>query len=57
MNDLSAITDAISAVFTAGINMVSDVVTVIVSNPLLLFFVAIPFVGLGIGLFKRLAKQ
>lgn len=57
MEGLTTVTSAISAVFTAAIGMVSEVVDTITSNPLLLFFVAIPFVGIGIGIFRRLVSS
>ncbi len=56
MEGMSAIIDAISAVFTAGVGMVSEVVSTITSNPLLLFFAVLPLIGVGIGIFKRLKR-
>ena len=53
---METITDAIGAVFTAGISMVTDVVDAITSNPLLLFFAVLPLIGVGIGIFKRLKR-
>ena len=53
---METITEAISAVFTAGVGMVSEVVDTITSNPLLLFFAVLPLIGVGIGIFKRLKR-
>lgn len=51
---MDAILTNISAVFTAAIGWAGDVGETIVSTPLLMVFVAIPLVGLGVGLFRRL---
>lgn len=47
------ITD-IGTVFTGAIGWVGDVATAITGNPLLLLGCIIGFVGLGVGLFRRL---
>ena len=44
----------IGEVFTAGLEWLLAVSTTVMSDPLLLFGVTVSFVGLGIGLFKRL---
>ena len=44
----------ISAVFTAAIGWAGTVGTTVTESPLLLFGVIVSFVGLGVGLFKRL---
>lgn len=44
----------IGEVFQSGTEWLLLVSTTIMSDPLLLFGVTVPFVGLGIGLFKRL---
>lgn len=57
---LAAITDIITAVFTgttgtdAEPSWISTVVSTITSNPLILIATVLPFVGLGIGLLRRL---
>lgn len=47
---------AVSSVVTAGIGWMGDYVGAITAegNEMLLLFVAVPFVGLGIGLLKRM---
>lgn len=52
---MEGIMSMITSVFTTGLTMVGDLVTMITSegNELLLIFTMIPIVGLGIGLFKR----
>lgn len=44
----------ISTVFTAAIGWVGTVADTITDEPLLLFGVVVGFVGVGVGLFKRL---
>lgn len=52
---MSTILTAVGDVFTAAIGWVADVGTTITGDPvLMLFCVAVPLVGLGIGIFKRL---
>lgn len=51
---MSTIVTAVGDIFTAFIAMVSTVGTTITASPTLLFFLALPLVGIGIGLFKRL---
>lgn len=41
-------------VFTAAMGWLSDVGTAIAGDGILLCFVAVPLIGLGIGIFKRL---
>lgn len=53
MTITSIMTD-IGNMFTGSIDWVKDVGEAIMSNPLLEFCVLIPFIGLGIGYFKRL---
>ena len=48
---------AIESVFSAGLGMVTSVVTAITANPLLLFFAVLPVIGIGIGIFKRLKRS
>lgn len=44
----------ITTVFTAAIGWVGTVASTITDEPLLLFGVVVGFVGIGVGLFKRL---
>lgn len=48
------ILDSIGSVFEAAIGWAGTVGTEIVDTPILMVFVAVPLVGLGVGLFKRL---
>ena len=59
MNEAATVTVAtllssIGEVFTSAISWAGTVGYTIVKTPLLLLFCAIPLVGLGVGLFKRL---
>lgn len=51
---ITTIISTISEIFTAAIGWVGTVAETVAGNPLLLFSVVIGFVGLGVGLFKRL---
>lgn len=51
---MSAFVTAVGDLFTAAIGWVSNVATTIMGTPILLAFAALPLVGLGVGLFKRL---
>ena len=51
---MSTILSDIGSLVTAAAGWVGDFVSVIVANPLLLVFVIVAFVGLGIGLIRRL---
>lgn len=53
---MSGIITDVTAIVTASVGWVGQFLTVITENPLLLMFVIVPFVGLGIGLLKRLIK-
>lgn len=53
---LSALLSSISAVFSSIPSLVNVVVDVIVHQPLLLLGCIVGFVGLGVGLFKRLTR-
>lgn len=52
--EMNIIIEAINKIFTGAMKWAETVGTTIVSNPLLLFGVVVGFVGLGVGLFKRL---
>lgn len=45
-----------SSLFTAGIGWVGTVGETILAEPILLAFTALPLVGIGVGLFKRLVN-
>lgn len=51
---IATIISTITEIFTAAIGWVGTVAETVSGNPLLLFGVVIGFVGLGVGLFKRL---
>lgn len=46
----------VTTIVTEAIKWVGQFVTVITSNPLLLMFVIMGFVGLGVGLIKRIVR-
>lgn len=51
---MSAILADITSVFTAALGWAGTVGTTIVETPILLIGVVIGFVGVGVGLFKRM---
>lgn len=51
---LASVVKEIGTVFTAAIGWVGTVADTITAQPLLLFGVVVGFVGIGVGLFKRL---
>jgi len=53
---MEALMTAIGTIVTQAISWIGDYVTVITSNPLLLAFVVVSFVGLGVGLIKRMIR-
>lgn len=53
-NPMADILSAIGSVVTSAIGWVGNFVTVVTSNPLILLFVIVAFVGLGVGLLSRL---
>lgn len=46
----------VGGMFTTAMTWVGDVAATIVSQPLLLASAAVGFIGLGIGLYKRLTR-
>lgn len=61
MQEAAAVTIAtivgnVTTLVTEAIKWVGSYVGVITSNPLLLMFVIVAFVGLGVGLIKRLVR-
>lgn len=53
---ISTILGNVTTLVTEAIKWVGSYVGVITSNPLLLMFVIVAFVGLGVGLIKRLVR-
>lgn len=53
---IAAILADISSIVTSGISWIGSFVGAITSNPLILLFVVIAFVGLGVGLIRRLIR-
>lgn len=53
---LSAIIADVNSLVTAAIGWVGDYVDAITGNPLILMFVIVAFVGLGVGLIRRLIR-
>lgn len=53
---ISTVLTEVGNVVSSGIEWIGDYLTVITSNPVLLLFVIVPFVGLGIGLLRRLMR-
>lgn len=53
---ITPIINVVDSLVTAAIGWIGQFVTVIVENPLLLMFVVTAFVGLGVGLIKRIIR-
>ena len=53
---LAAIISDIGSLVTGSVSWIGSFVGAITSNPLILMFVIIGFVGLGVGLIKRLTR-
>lgn len=53
---IATIVSNVTTLVTEAIKWVGSFVGAITSNPLLLMFVIIAFVGLGVGLIKRLVR-
>ena len=53
---MTSILSNITEIFTAGVSWLGTVSDTVAGNPLLLFGVLISFIGVGIGLFKRLLR-
>ena len=54
--DVSGILAIVTSVVTEAIKWIGQFVTCITSQPLLLMFVVITFVGLGVGLIRRIIR-
>lgn len=53
---IATILGNVTTLVTEAIKWVGSFVSAITSNPLLLMFVIVAFVGLGVGLIKRLVR-
>lgn len=53
---LAAIVNNVGSLVTAAVSWVGSFVGAITDNPLILMFVIVGFVGLGVGLIKRLTR-
>lgn len=53
---IASIVGDISTIVTSSVSWVGSFVGAITANPLILMFVIIGFVGLGVGLIKRLVR-
>lgn len=53
---VSTIIANVTSIVTAAVGWVTQFVTLITGSPLLLMFVIMGFVGLGIGLIKRIVR-
>lgn len=53
---MDAIITTVGSIVTAGADWVSSAVSTVTTTPLILFFLMVNFVGIGIGLFKRLTR-
>ena len=53
---MADIISSVGAIVTAGATWVSSAVSTVTTTPLILFFLLVNFVGIGIGLFKRLTR-
>lgn len=51
---MQTILSDVSLIVTSAISWVTEYVTVITDNPLILMFVIVAFVGLGVGLISRM---
>lgn len=55
---IGTLIEGAGTVFTSAIGWVGDVAEQIVGNPMLLLFcVAVPLCGIGVGMFKRLLSS
>lgn len=53
---MAAILTAITSIVTEAITWITSFVSAITGQPLLLLFVVVAFVGLGIGLIRRIIR-
>lgn len=53
---IASIISDVTSLVTAASGWISTYVTAITSNPLILMFVVVAFVGLGVGLIRRMIR-
>lgn len=53
---MQEIMTSVGTIVTSSIEWIGDYVSVITGNPLILAFVVVSFVGLGVGLIKRMIR-
>lgn len=53
---IATILESVSSIVTSSVSWIGSFVGVITANPLLLMFAIVSFVGLGVGLIKRLVR-
>lgn len=53
---VSGLVGEVSTIVTGAVGWIGDYVGAITGNPLILMFVIIAFVGLGVGLIRRLIR-
>lgn len=56
MTSSAGIIAEVTALVTASTGWIGSYLEVITDNPLLAMFVIVPFIGLGVGLLKRLIR-
>ena len=54
---MDAIIEVLTALFGWMTSSATTIVSLVVSNPLLLMFVCLGFVGIGVGLIRRLIRM
>lgn len=57
VGSLAAIISDIGSLVSGGVSWIGSFVGAITGNPLILLFVIVSFVGLGVGLIKRLIRM
>lgn len=55
-NTMAAIITNVGSIVTASVGWIGEFVGAITANPLIEMFVIVAFVGLGVGLIRRLIK-
>ena len=53
---MDSIITTVSSIVSAGATWVSSAVSTVTTTPIIMFFLMVNFVGIGIGLFKRLTR-
>lgn len=54
LTGIPLIIDVIQSTFTGVMTMVGNLITTVMANPLILFFVVLGVVGIAVGMLKRL---